>query len=73
MLLMIYTSMMPGELLSFKTDMIDYDRHEIYGCGKKTKKRKDTPIVFREIIEPILKELSKKSTSKTGKIFGGDE
>lgn len=73
MLLMIYTSMMPGELLSCKTDMIDYDRHEIYGCGKKTKKRKDTPIVFPEFIEPILKELSKKSTSKTGKIFGGDE
>ena len=73
MLLMIYTSMMPGELLSCKTDMIDYERHEIYGCGKKTKKRKDTPIVFPEFIEPILKELSKKSTSKTGKIFGGDE
>lgn len=73
MLLMIYTSMMPGELLSCKTDMIDYDRHEIYGCGKKTKKRKDTPIVFPEFIEPVLKELSEKSTSKTGKIFGGDE
>lgn len=73
MLLMIYTSMMPGELLSCKTDMIDYERHEIYGCGKKTKKRKDTPIVFPEFIEPVLKELSKKSTSKTGKIFGGDE
>lgn len=73
MLLMIYTSMMPGELLSCKTDMIDYDRHEIYGCGKKTKKRKDTPIVFPGFIEPILKELSEKSTSKTGKIFGGDE
>lgn len=73
MLLMIYTSMMPGELLSCKTDMIDYDRHEIYGCGKKTKKRKDTPIVFPEFIEPILKKLSEKSTSKTGKIFGGDE
>lgn len=73
MLLMIYTSMMPGELLSCKTDMIDYDRLEIYGCGKKTKKRKDTPIVFPEFIEPVLKELSEKSTSKTGKIFGGDE
>lgn len=73
MLLMIYTSMMPGELLSCKTDMIDYDRHEIYGCGKKTKKRKDTPIVFPEFIGPVLKELCEKSTSRTGKIFGGDE
>lgn len=73
MLLMIYTSMMPGELLACKTDMIDYDRLEIYGCGKKTKKRKDTPIVFPEFISPVLQELSEKSTSKTGKIFGGDE
>lgn len=73
MLLMIYTSMMPGELLACKSDMIDYGRLEIYGCGKKTKKRKDIPIVFPEFIAPVLQELSEKSTSKTGKIFGGDE
>ena len=73
MLLMIYTSMMPGELLACKIDMIDYDRLEIYGCGKKAKKRKDTPIVFPEFIAPVLQELSEKSASKTGMIFGGDE
>lgn len=72
MLLMIYTSMMPGELLACKKDMIDYERHEIYGCGRKTKKRKDTPIVFPEFMTPILQTLCEKSTSKTGKLFYSD-
>lgn len=72
MLLMIYTSMMPGELLACKTDMIDYERHEIYGCGRKTKKRKDTPIVFPEFMTPVLQTLCEKSTSKTGKLFYSD-
>lgn len=73
MLLMIYSSMMPGELFVCKQDMIDYDRHEIYGCGRKTKKRKDVPIVFPAFLSPVLQSLCEKSTSRTGKIFGGDE
>ena len=73
LLLMIYSSMMPGELLSCKADMIDYERHEIYGCGRKTKKRKETPIVFPDFIVPVLEKLCEKSTSKSGGIFGGDE
>ncbi len=39
-LLMVYSGMMPGELLTVKTDMIDWERREIRGCGLKTKKRK---------------------------------
>lgn len=73
LLLMIYTSMMPGELLSCQKNMINYERHEIYGCGRKTKKRKDTPIVFPEFISSVLELLCENSTSKKGKIFGGDE
>lgn len=73
LLLMIYTSMMPGELFACKTNMIDYGKHEIYGCGRKTKKRKDTPIVFPVFIAPVLKTLCEKSTNKAGKIFNGDE
>ena len=72
LLLMIYTSMMPGELLACKTNMIDFDKHEIYGCGRKTKKRKETPIVFPEFISPVLEKLAEKSTSKSGGLFGGD-
>ena len=54
---MMCTGMMPGELLKCKIDMIDFDRHEIIGCGLKTKKRKITPIVFGDDIEPILRSL----------------
>lgn len=73
LLLMIYSSMMPCELLACKSDMIGYERHEIYGCGRKTKKRRETPIVFPDFIVPVLEKLCKKSTSKSGGIFGGDE
>lgn len=58
LLLMIYTGMMPGELFACKKDMIDYGKCEIWGCGKKTKKRKkEVPIVFPAFIAPVLEAL----------------
>ena len=58
LLLMVYTGMMPGELFACKKDMIDYERREIWGCGKKTKKRREeTPIVFPDFIAPVLETL----------------
>lgn len=69
-LLMVYTGMMPGELMKLKTDMIDWENHEIRGCGIKTKKRKETPIVFPEMISPILSSLAESSTSKAGYVLG---
>lgn len=57
MLLMIYSGMMPGELLACKKSMIDFDRCEIYGCGKKTKLRKTSTIVFAESVKPVLESL----------------
>ena len=68
-LLMVYSGMMPGELMALKTDMIDYDKMEIIGCGLKTKKRKETPIVFPEIIAPVLADLCERSDSKIGKVL----
>lgn len=56
-LLMIYTGMMPGELLQAKKDMIDWDSQEIIGAGKKTKKRRSAPIVLADIIVPVLRDL----------------
>jgi len=56
-LLMIYTGMMPGELLQAKKTMIDWDEHRITGCGLKTKKRKETPILLPNIILPVLETL----------------
>ncbi len=64
LLLMIYTGMMPGELFACRKDMIDYDRLEIWGCGKKTKKRKEVPIVFPDFIAPVLERLCAYSNSQ---------
>lgn len=57
LLVMIYSGMMPGELLALKKSMIDFDKCEIYGNGKKTKIRKQNAIVFAECVRPVLEEL----------------
>lgn len=57
LLLMIYSGMMPGELFACDKSMIDFDRCEIYGCGKKTKTRKSNAIVFADSVKPVLQEL----------------
>lgn len=69
-LLMIYSGMMPGELFRLKTDMVDWEKCEIIGCGLKTKKRKVTPIVFPEMISPIISDLGQRSKSKVGYLLG---
>lgn len=66
-LLMIYTSMMPGELMQCRKSMIDWERREIYGAGLKTKKRKDTPIVLPEFILPVLEAIC--ASSKSDKVL----
>lgn len=72
-LLMIYTSMMPAELFACKINMIDYNKHEIYGCGRKTKKRKDVPIVFPEFMSSVLQTLSDYSKSAVGSLYCGNK
>ena len=54
LLLMIYTGMMPGELLKCKRSMISFENKTIVGAGLKTKKRKATPIVLADIIIPVI-------------------
>lgn len=56
-LLMIYTGMMPGELMCGLKNQIDWDGKQIRGAGKKTKERKETPIVLADIIMPVLADL----------------
>lgn len=63
-LLMIYSGMMPGELFILKKSMIDFDKCEIKGAGLKTKKRKETALVFPEIVKPVLQTLCARSSSK---------
>ena len=58
-LLLCYTGMMPAELLACRKDMVDLDNLEIFGCGKKTKKRKDIGIVFPEALRPVVETILK--------------
>lgn len=68
-LLMIYTGMMPGELMDLKVDMVDWARLEIIGAGKKTKERKKTPLVLADVIVPVLDDLCQHTESKSGKVL----
>jgi len=72
-LLMIYTGMMPGELRRLKVDMVDLERREIVGCGLKTKKRKGTPIVFPELLAPVVLDLCQRTTSRKGYVLNMNE
>ena len=56
-LLMCYTGMMPGELLSANKDHINWGERIISGAGKKTAIRKKTPIVLADVIIPVLADL----------------
>lgn len=56
-LLMIYTGMMPGELLEARKDHICWNAKMIQGAGKKTAERKTTPIVLADVIIPVLRVL----------------
>lgn len=56
-LLMIYTGMMPGELLDARKDNIDWEGRQIIGAGKKTRERRETPIVLADFILPVLADL----------------
>ncbi|MDL2293175.1 tyrosine-type recombinase/integrase [Ruminococcaceae bacterium OttesenSCG-928-D13] len=56
-LLMIYSGMMPGELLNVRKDKIDWLNQRIEGCGLKTKKRKEVPIVIANLVVPVLHDL----------------
>jgi integrase len=56
-LLMIYSGMMPGELFIAKKQMIDWERQQIIGCGLKTKKRREAPIIVADFMIPVLEEI----------------
>lgn len=56
-LLMIYTGMMPGELLQCRKDMIHMDSHQIVGAGLKTAERKARPIVIADFLMPVVQAL----------------
>lgn len=69
-LLMIYSGMMPGELLRCTSDMIHTDTHEIIGCGLKTKKRKETPLIYPDWLGPLVLDILSNVKSQKGYIVG---
>lgn len=56
-LLMIYTGMMPGELLKLRVGNIDIKSRRITGIGIKTEKRKETPIIIPDIIIDVINNM----------------
>lgn len=56
-LLMIYTGMMPGELMNLKVENIHMDERVILRAGLKTKIRKRTPVVLADCILPVVEDL----------------
>lgn len=64
-LLMMTTSMMPGELYKLRKDMIHLDKGAIIGAGIKTKRRKALSIVFPEFMRPIIAKLMELSDGET--------
>ena len=63
-LLMIYTGMMPGELMCGLKSQIDWEGKQIRGAGKKTRERKETPIVLADVILPVLDDLCKHTSGE---------
>ena len=56
-LLMIYTGMMPGELMNLRIEHIDMNKRIIVRAGLKTKIRKRTPVVLADCILPVVEDL----------------
>lgn len=69
-LLMIYSGMMPGELLRCTADMVHPETREIIGCGLKTKKRKATPLIYPDWLDPLVTDILSRIRSKKGYIVG---
>jgi len=56
-LLMIYSGMMPGELLNARKDMVDLEHQQIVGAGLKTKARKKNGIAIADFMVPVVSSL----------------
>lgn len=56
-LLMCYTGMMPGELLTARKDAVDLKNRVIVGAGLKTNERKKKPIVLADELIPVVQDI----------------
>lgn len=67
-LLMIYTAMMPGELLNLRVGDLNTDTMRITGIGLKTEKRKETPIIIPDILIDVVNNI-KANKDENDKVF----
>lgn len=56
-LLMIYTGMMPGEMMKLHACNVDQEAMEIIGIGLKTDVRRESPIPYPSFLSPIVDDL----------------
>jgi len=67
-LIMIYTGMMPGEVLKLTKDMIDLEAKEIVkDVGLKTKERKKRSVLLPDDIIPVVEDAM--ARAKTDRLF----
>lgn len=64
-LIMIYTGMMPGELIGCRKSMIDLDKQVIVGAGLKTKERRSKPVILPDNIIPVIKAICESHNRKS--------
>ena len=56
-LTLIYTGLMPAELMGLKEDMIDLEGRKIIGAGRKTKVRRKAIVYLPDAIIPVLVDM----------------
>ena len=66
-LIMIYTGMMPGELMRLTKDMINLETQEIVRAGLKTQERKKKAVLLPDDIIPVLEDVI--ARAKTDKLY----
>lgn len=65
LLLMMTTSMMPGELYKLRKSQINLEHRCIEGAGIKTKRRRKAAIVFPSFMIPVIESLLAYSSGET--------
>lgn len=68
-LLMIYTGLMPVEVMKLTSSMINLEKGIIVGCGAKTEERKSKEIVLADDIIPVVTDLIDPAESTDETIF----
>lgn len=64
-LILIYTGMMPGELMGMQKEVVDLESHTIYGAGLKTTlRKKKKPIILPEVIVPVLEDVMSRTAGE---------